>query len=140
MQKNVTKSEKKITNSIKLDLPSCPLIPLIFIKRYTKSIIFVTFCIKKKLAIPVFICEQTFWWFTEDVYKILRYKIWKYVLENCPFTPNIFLKRYTWSIYFKTIHWKLNISWTYSEINLKSSHNPKNSLPRLFKRVHNKLF
>ena len=33
------KKKKKIANSIKLDLPSCPLIPLIFIKRYTRSII-----------------------------------------------------------------------------------------------------
>ena len=40
MQKNVTKSEeKKLTNSIKLDLLCCTLIPLLFIKRYTRSII-----------------------------------------------------------------------------------------------------
>ena len=37
-------SIEKLTHSIKLDLPSCPLIPLIFIKRYTRSFIFVTFC------------------------------------------------------------------------------------------------
>ena len=53
----------------------------------------------KKWAIPEFICDQTFWRFTEDVYKILRYKIQKklpisrkYVLESCPFTPYIFIK------------------------------------------------
>ena len=40
--------------------------------------------------------------------------------------------------YFKTIHCKLSISWNYSEINLSSSHNPKNQLPRLFKTVCNK--
>ena len=38
-QKNVTKSErKKLLNSIKLDPLSCPLIPVIFIKRYTKKL------------------------------------------------------------------------------------------------------
>ena len=47
MPKNYTKSEEeKITNSRTLDLPSCPLIPTIFIKSYTRSIIFVTFCQK----------------------------------------------------------------------------------------------
>ena len=35
--------KKKLPNSIKLDPLSCPLIPVIFIKRYTRSIIFVTF-------------------------------------------------------------------------------------------------
>ena len=35
--------EKKLSNSIKLDLPSCPLLPLIFIQRYTRSIFFLDF-------------------------------------------------------------------------------------------------
>ena len=39
-KKNGTKSgEKKLTNSIKIDLNSCPLLPSIFIKRYTRSIL-----------------------------------------------------------------------------------------------------
>ena len=42
-KKDVTKSKKKLSNSIKLDPLSCPLIPLFFTKRYTRSIIFVTF-------------------------------------------------------------------------------------------------
>ena len=48
--KNVTKSEeKKLPNSIKLDPLSCPLIPVIFMKRCTRSIIFVMFCWKLKI-------------------------------------------------------------------------------------------
>ena len=35
--------KKKLPNSIKRDPLSCPLIPVIFIKRYTRSIFFVTF-------------------------------------------------------------------------------------------------
>ena len=34
----------------------------------------------------------------------------KDVLERFPFTPYIFIKRYTWSINFETIHRKLSIS------------------------------
>ena len=53
----------------------------------------------ENLSIPEFICELTFWKFTEYAYKILCYKIWrekkkkKYVSP-----PYIFIKRYTWSI------------------------------------------
>ena len=67
------RKKNQITNFIKLDLPSCPLIPIIFIKRYTRSIFVCHFV--KNCAIPEFICELTFWRFTGDVYKILRYKI-----------------------------------------------------------------
>ena len=43
-KKNVTKSIKKtLPNFVKLDPMSCHLIPVIFIKRYTRSIIFVMF-------------------------------------------------------------------------------------------------
>ena len=64
----------------------------------------------------------------------------KYVQESCPFTPYIFIKIYTWSISFETIYWKLSISWNYSKTNLASSHNPINTLTRLFKKNCNKLF
>ena len=120
-KKNVTKSEnekrkKNLTNSIKLDLPSCPLIPLIFIKRYTRCIIFVMFCLK--LSNSWTYLWTTSWRFAEDIYKILRYKILKkklpislkYILENFPFTPYIFIKKYIWSNNFEKIHWKLSIS------------------------------
>ena len=43
MQKKTLQNPKKLPNPIKLDPLSCPLIPVIFIKRYTRSIIFVTF-------------------------------------------------------------------------------------------------
>ena len=54
-------------------------------------------------------------------------------------TKHLFKKIYL-VYYFETIHWKLSISWIYSETNLASSHNPQNPLPRLFKTVCNKLF
>ena len=122
MKKNVTKSkEKKLTDPIKLDLSSCPLSPLIFIKGCTRSIIFVTFC-------------HT--WSKSSIY------LWTNFLEvhwRCPqnialqnpkkksqfLYTYISIKRYTWFINFETIHWNLSIYWTYSESNLASSHNPK---------------
>ena len=60
MQKNVEKSEEKktLTYSIKLDLQSCPLIPLIFIKQNTRSIFLGRFV--QYLAITELICGQTF--------------------------------------------------------------------------------
>ena len=109
--------KKKLPKSIKPDPLSCPLIPVIFINRYTRSIIFVTFC--WKLSNSWIYSWKTFWRFTEDVYKILCYKIRskkkipippKYVLESFPFTPCIFIKRYTWSSNFETIHF-LNVFW-----------------------------
>ena len=114
--KNLKKrKEKNLSNSVKLDLPSCPFIPLIFIKRYARSIFW---CFVQNWAIPDLLCGQTFWRFTEDVYKILRFKIWrkklpislKYVQESFSFTPYIFIKRYTWSNNFEKIHKKLSIS------------------------------
>ena len=60
------------------------------------------------------------------------------LLESFPFTPYIFIKRYTWSTNFERIQWKLSIFCSYSEINLASSHNPKNQLQRLFKMGWNK--
>ena len=130
MQKKALQNPKKkqLPNSRKIDPLSCPLIPVFFIKRYTRSIIFVTF--RWKLSNSWIYLWKKIWRFTEDVYKILCYKIRKrkkklsifpkYVLESFLFTPYIFIKRYTWSINFKTIHWKLSIFWNYSEINLAS--------------------
>ena len=74
-RKKTFKHPKELTNSINLNLTICPLISLIFIKRDTKSIFVWRFV--KNWAIPEFIHEQTFWGFTEDVYKILHYKIRK---------------------------------------------------------------
>ena len=123
--KKTLQNPKKIPNSIKLDPLSCPLIPVIF-KKETLGLLFLLRFVKN-WEIPEFTSKQTFWRFNEDVYKILRYKISKKptisqncVLESFPFTPYIFIKRYTWSINFETLHWKLSISWTYSEINLAS--------------------
>ena len=65
---------KKLTNSIKLDLPSCPLNPLIVIKNIHKVYNFLWRFVRN-WPIPEFIREQTFWRFTEDAYKILRYKV-----------------------------------------------------------------
>ena len=104
-----------------------PLTPVIFIKRYTRSIIFVVF--RWKLS-----NSWIYFWknFLEIHWRCLQNIVLqnprrkklpispKYVLESFPFTPYIFMKRYTWSINFETIHWKLSISWTYSEINLAS--------------------
>ena len=125
MQKNVTKFEKKkkLPNSIKLDPLSCPLIPVIFIKRYTRSIIFVTFCWKLSNS-------WIYSWinFLEIHWRCLQNIVLQnpkkkklpispnVVLESFPVTPYIFIKRYTWSINFEKIHWKLSISWTYSQI------------------------
>ena len=53
-KKKVTKSEK-LTNSIKLELHICPQIPLIIIQRYTRSIIFVTFCQKIEHFLNLFV-------------------------------------------------------------------------------------
>ena len=113
------REKKKLPNFIKLGPP------IIFIKIYTR---FFLWHFVESWAIPEFICETTFWRFSEDVYKILCYKIQKknpHFSKICPrvfsFTPYIFIKKkYTWSINFETILWKLNISWTYSEINLAS--------------------
>ena len=139
--------KKKLTNSIKVDLYSCPLIPLIFIKRYTRSIIFVMFCQKLSnswIYLWTHLLE-VHWRCLQNIAlqnpknKKLPISL-KYVLESCPFKPNIFINRYTWSIKFEKIRWKLSDYWTYSKINLASSHNPKNPLRRLFKTVCNKLF
>ena len=117
--------QKKLPNSIKLDPLSCPLIPVIYMKRYTRSVIFVTF--RWKLS--------NFWiylWknFLEIYWRCLQNIVLqnpkkkklpispKYSPESFLFTRFIFMKRYTWSINFKTIHWQLIISWTYSEIDL----------------------
>ena len=145
MQKNVTKSEekKKLTNFIKLDPLSCPLIPVIVIKRHTRSIIFVMFRWKLSNSWIYswthffevhWICLQNI--ALQNPKKKLPISL-KYVLKSYPFTPYIFIKRYTWSITLETIHQKLSISWTYFKINLASSHNPKSPLPRLFKTVCN---
>ena len=125
-KKNVTKSkEKKLPNSIKLDPLSCPLIPVIFIKRYTRSIIFVTFCWKLSNS---WIYSWNF--FLEIHWRCLQNIVLqnpkklpispKYVLESFLFTPYIVIIKYTWSVNFETIHWKLSVSRTYSEINLAS--------------------
>ena len=116
--------KKKLPNSIKLDPLSCPFIPLIFIIRYTRSIIFVTF--RWKLSN----CWIYLWKNFGDSLKMsTKYCVTKskrlpispkYVLGSFPFTPYIFIKRYIWSINLETIHWKLSIFWTYSEINLAS--------------------
>ena len=104
-KKTLQNPRKKLTNSIKFDPMNCPFIPVILIKICTRSIIFVTFV--ENWAIPEFIREQTLWRFTEDVYKILCYKIrkkkipisLKYVLKSFPFSPSIFIKkRYPWSV------------------------------------------
>ena len=65
-------------------------------------------------------------------------KIWPRELSF--HTIHLYKKKNTWYINIETIHCKLTISWTYSEINLAASHNPQNQLPRLFKTVCNKLF
>ena len=110
------KKKKKIPNSLKLDPLSCPLIPVIFIKRYTRSIIFPWIYSWKNFLEIHWRCLQNI---VLQKPKKLPISL-KYVLESFPFTPYIFIKRYTWSINFETIHWKLSISWTYSEIFLAS--------------------
>ena len=123
--KKTLQNLKKIPNSIKLDPLSCPLIPVIFIKRYTRSIIFVTFHWKLsnswiyswiKLVGDSLKMSTKYCATKSEKLPISP----KYVLESFPFTPYIFIKRYTWSINFETIHWKLSITWTYSKINLAS--------------------
>ena len=123
---NKKSEEKKLTNSIELDLLSCPLIPLFFIKkkRYTRSIIFVTFC--RKWSNSLIYLQTTFlevhWRCLQNIFlqKPKKKKLLislKYVLESFPLSPYIYIKRYTWSINFETNKNKLSISWTYSEIN-----------------------
>ena len=122
-KKHFTKSEgeKKLTNSIKLDLPKCPLLPLIFIQRYTRSINFSTF--RKKLSNSSIYLWTNFlavhWRCLQNIALQNPKKIpisLNYVLASFPFTPYIFIKGYTWSINFENINWKLSIFWTYFEI------------------------
>ena len=118
---------KKITNSIKIDLLSCPLLPIIFIKRYIGFIIFVTFCQNLSNSWNYFWTNflEVHWRCLQNILlqnlkkKELPISL-KYVLESFLLTPYVFIKRYTWSINFEKIHWKLSISWHYSEINLAS--------------------
>ena len=123
--KKTLQNPNKLPKSIKLDPLSCPLIPVIFIKRYTWFIIFVTF--RWKLSNSWIYLWKNFleihWRCLQNIVLQNPKKLPispKYVLESFPLTPYIFLKRYTWSINFETIHWKLSISQTYSEINLAS--------------------
>ena len=110
---------KKIAISVKLDLHSCHLIPNNFIKRYTWSINLETF--RGKL--------NNSWGslFTLHFYIILCNKIRKKIphssktcLREFSFTPYIYMKKKTWFINLKTFHWKLTISWIYSEANFAS--------------------
>ena len=95
-------------------------------KKNTRPMFFVMFC--WKLSNSWIYSWTNLLRFTEDVYKMLRYKIRRkkkllislnYVLERCPFAPYIFIKRYTWSINLETIQWKLSFSWTYFKIVLR---------------------
>ena len=106
-KKKYYKIQKKLPNSIKLDLLSCTLIPLIVIKRYTRSIIFMTFCQKLsnswKTNLEVhWRCLQIIALQNQKKKKIPISL--KYVLDSFPFTPYVFIKRYTWSINFEKIH------------------------------------
>ena len=121
--KKCYKIQKKPTNSIKLNLLSCHLIPVIIKKIYTRSIFFCEFW-----AIHEFICYKLFggslkiftrYCVTKFAKKILLISL-KYSLESFTLTPYIFIKRYTWSINFEAINWKLSIFWTFSKINLAS--------------------
>ena len=105
-KKNVTKTKKKIHNSIKLDPLSCPLIPIIFIKRYTRSIIFKTFVKKNEQFLSLFVkklfrgsLKMSTKYCVTNPKKELPISL-KYVLDSFPFTPYVFIKRYTWSIQF----------------------------------------
>ena len=112
LNKSPCRCKKKLTNSIILDLLSCPLIPIIFIKRYTRSIFFVMFC--RKLSNSWIYLWTNFlevhWRCLQNILlQNLKKKTFlislKYVLVSFPLTPYIFLKRYIFSINFKTIHW-----------------------------------
>ena len=101
--------KKTLTNPIKLELLSCPLTPIIFTKRYTRSIIFGEVLSKIEKFLNLFggsLKMSTKYFVTKSENKKLPISL-KYVLESFPFTPYIFIKRYTWSINFETIHWQV---------------------------------
>ena len=111
-KKQVTKSEKKKkTHQFNKTWPTELVFDTINLyKNDTRYIILVTFC--QKLSISWIyswtIFLEVHWRFLQNIAlqnpkKKLPISL-NYVLESFPFTPYIFIKRYTWSINFETIH------------------------------------
>ena len=117
-KKKLQNPKKKLTNSIQLYPLSCPLIPVIFMKRYTRFIIFVAFHWKSSNSWIYFWTNffEVHWRCLQNIaLKNLKKKLpisLKYVLESCPFTPYISIKRYTWSIILR--HFIKN--WAFPEL------------------------